>query len=99
MAKQARLDVLGAQRLAQQRIVHQINLSDGQVVGSAPVGVDELELMGRELRRHGGTSGDAAGRYRRDTHRTHRDRKISEEFYSRSRRVGRDSRVTTMNAA
>ena len=34
-----------AQRLAQQRIRHQVNLADGQVVGGAPVGVEERELL------------------------------------------------------
>ena len=41
MTEQARLDVLGPQRLAQQRIRHQVDLADGQVVGSAPVRVDK----------------------------------------------------------
>ena len=37
----------GCKRLAQQRIVEQIDLADGQVVGGAPVGVD----AGEEIRR------------------------------------------------
>ena len=37
--EQPRLDVLDLQRLAQQRIVEQVDLSDRQVVGGAPVGV------------------------------------------------------------
>ena len=41
VAEQARLDVLLLERLAQQRIVEQIDLADGQIVGGAPVGVDE----------------------------------------------------------
>ena len=45
MPEQARLDVLGAQRLAQQRIRHQVDLPDGQVVGGAPVRVDKRKLL------------------------------------------------------
>src|SRR5208283_4074677 len=52
MAEQARLDVLGAQRLAQQWIFFQVDLTDSQVVGSAPVGVDELKITGRKRVRH-----------------------------------------------
>jgi hypothetical protein len=39
MSKQPRLDVLSAQRLTQQRIVHKIDLPNGQVVGRAPIGI------------------------------------------------------------
>jgi hypothetical protein len=39
MPKQHALDVSECQRLAQQRIVIQIDLSDGQIVGGAPIGV------------------------------------------------------------
>ena len=45
MPQQARLDVLGAQRLAQQRIRHQVDLADGQVVGGSPVRVDKRKLL------------------------------------------------------
>src|SRR5207244_4259519 len=44
MSKQARLDVLGPQWLAQQRIVEQVDLPDGEVVGGAPVAVEEIEV-------------------------------------------------------
>ena len=44
VAEQARLDVLGLQRLAEQRIVEQIDLADGEIVGRAPVAVYEFEL-------------------------------------------------------
>jgi hypothetical protein len=44
VAKQSRLNVLGAQRLAQQRVVEQVDLAHGQVVGSAPPAIDQLEL-------------------------------------------------------
>ncbi len=45
MAEQSGLDVLRLQRLAQQRVVEQIDLPDGQVVRGAPVGVDLRELL------------------------------------------------------
>ena len=45
VAEQARLDVLRLQRLAQQRVVEQVDLRDGEVVGGAPVGVDQAELL------------------------------------------------------
>ena len=45
MAKQARLDVLATERLAQQRVRHQVNLADGQVVGGSPVRVDKRKLL------------------------------------------------------
>src|SRR5882757_6516518 len=47
MAKQSRLDVLRAQRFAEQRIVLQIDLSNRQVVGRAPIGVEEAEVVVR----------------------------------------------------
>jgi hypothetical protein len=45
VAEQARLDVLQAQRLAQQRVVQQIDLADGQVVGGPPPGVEAGQLV------------------------------------------------------
>ena len=42
VAEQPRLDVLEAQRLAQQRVVEQVDLPDRQVVRGAPVGVEAL---------------------------------------------------------
>ena len=44
MAEQPRLDVLGPQRLAQQRVVLQVDLADGQVVRRLPVGEETVEL-------------------------------------------------------
>ena len=44
VAEQARLDVLERQRLAQQRVVQEVDLPDRQVVGGAPVGVDQIEF-------------------------------------------------------
>ena len=52
VAEQPRLDVLLDQRLAQQRVVEEIDLADRQVVGGAPVGVDQLEFALRKRRSH-----------------------------------------------
>jgi hypothetical protein len=46
VAEEPRLDVLEAQRLAQERIGEQIDLADRKVVGRAPVGVHPLQLVG-----------------------------------------------------
>jgi hypothetical protein len=55
VSEQALLDVFGAERLAQQRVVAQIDHAGGQVVAGAPVGVDTLELLGGgQLREVGG---------------------------------------------
>jgi hypothetical protein len=43
--EQPRLDVLEPQRLAQQRVVAQVDLADGEVVGGAPPGVQQNELL------------------------------------------------------
>ena len=48
MAEKPRLDVLGPERLAQERIVEQVDLTDREVVGRAPVGVDRIELGVRQ---------------------------------------------------
>ncbi len=45
VAEQARLDVLGAQGLAQQRVGEQVDLPDREVVRRAPPGVDVRELL------------------------------------------------------
>ena len=50
MAEQARLDVLGSQRLAQQRIVEQIDLADREIVRGAPIAIDEAEVAARRRR-------------------------------------------------
>jgi hypothetical protein len=42
--KKPRLDVLRFEWLPPQRIVDQVDLSDGKVVGRPPVTVDETEL-------------------------------------------------------
>ena len=46
VAQQPRLDVLDAQRLAQERVVEQVDLADRQVVGRTPPGVQALQLVG-----------------------------------------------------
>jgi hypothetical protein len=43
--EQPRLDVLERQRLAQQRVVQQVDLPDGQVVRRAPPRVEALQLL------------------------------------------------------
>ena len=43
--EQPRLDVLGAQGLAQQRVVHQVDLPHGQVVGRPPPRVDQPQAV------------------------------------------------------
>ena len=45
VAQQPRLDVRKAQLLAQQRVVHQVDLAHGQVVGRAPPGVQQREVV------------------------------------------------------
>ena len=45
VTEQPRLDVFGGQRLAQQRVVQQVDLADRQVIGGAPVGVDQGEFV------------------------------------------------------
>ena len=45
VAEQPRLHVLGLQRRAQQRVVEQVDLPNGEIVRSTPVGVEELELV------------------------------------------------------
>jgi hypothetical protein len=40
--EEPRLHVLRAQRLAQKRVVEQVDLPDGEIVGGAPVGVEDL---------------------------------------------------------
>ena len=44
--QQPRLDVLQGERLAQQRIVEQVDLACGQVIGRSPPGMDMLQLGG-----------------------------------------------------
>ena len=48
MSEQARLDVLLLERLTQQRIVEEVDLADREIVGRAPVGVDERALGFRQ---------------------------------------------------
>jgi hypothetical protein len=48
VAEQPWLDVFGFERAPQKRIVEQVDLADGQVVGGAPVGIEQAELVRRE---------------------------------------------------
>ena len=48
MPEEARLDVLLLERLAQQGIVEQVDLTDRQIVGGAPIGVDERSFGFRQ---------------------------------------------------
>jgi hypothetical protein len=53
MAQQAGLDVLGRQRLGQQRVVQQVDLADREVVRCSPIRVDQGELVGEGRRGRG----------------------------------------------
>jgi hypothetical protein len=48
MPQQPGLDVLDAQRLAQQRIVEQVDLADGEVVGGPPPGIEPTQFLFRQ---------------------------------------------------
>ena len=50
VADQARFHLAWLQRLSQERVVEQVDLADGHVVGGPPVGVDQSELVA--ARRH-----------------------------------------------
>ena len=50
--EEPRLDVLGLERLAQQRVPHEVDLPDRQVIRGAPVGVDALEAVRSERPGH-----------------------------------------------
>src|SRR4026207_989078 len=45
VAEQPWLGVLRAQRLPQERVGHEVDLADGQVIRRTPVRVDQLELF------------------------------------------------------
>ena len=47
--EETRLDVFGPQRFAEQRVVEQIDLTDGEVVRRTPVAVHRGELTGRHV--------------------------------------------------
>src|SRR5208282_4394337 len=63
VAEQPMLDVLHAERLAQQRIVSQVDHADGQVVASTPPRMHAVELLRIEWPRSDGVG----GRLPRDT--------------------------------
>jgi hypothetical protein len=52
--EEPRLDVLLRERLLEQRVVVEIDLADRQVVGGAPVRIDEREFLVRERASHHG---------------------------------------------
>ena len=63
MPKQTGLDVLWTQRLFQQGFVLELDHADGQVIGRAPVGVQQMKLVicgcrdGRKMLIGGGRHG------------------------------------------
>ena len=59
--EEPRLDVLGTQRLPQQRIVLKIDLADRQVVGRPPVRVEALHLLFRDPHTPSPLAGSAGG--------------------------------------
>jgi hypothetical protein len=61
VAQQPRLDVLGSERLAQERVVQQVNLADREVVGGAPVRIDVLDVLLSQSVPHVDTSIATAG--------------------------------------
>ena len=50
--KQPRLDVLTLERFAQERIIEQIDLPDGEIIGRPPIGVHLGEQVGGKRRGH-----------------------------------------------
>jgi hypothetical protein len=62
MAKQSRLDVLRAQRLAQQRIVEQIDLRNRQIIDRVPVALHPIQQSWIETT-HGGNRVPVRGSY------------------------------------
>ena len=52
MAEQARLDVLVLERVLEPRVVLEINLPNGQVIGGSPIGVHFVEQIRGEAGWH-----------------------------------------------
>ena len=48
MPEQPRLDVLELKRLLEQRVVKEVNLADGEIVGRTPVSMHLAKLIGRK---------------------------------------------------
>ena len=59
--EQPRLDVLALQRLLQERVVEQVDLAHGQVVGGPPIGVHRLQFRLAERRGVARLPGDPCG--------------------------------------
>ena len=61
VTEQTGLDVLRTKRFAQERVVEEVDLTDRQVVGRAPVAIERDELAGREAGHVGRSYGRPAG--------------------------------------
>jgi hypothetical protein len=48
MTEKSRLDVVDRERLAQKRVAHQVDLSDRQIIGGAPVSIYPSQLIARK---------------------------------------------------
>ena len=48
MPQQSRLDVLPAERFAEQRIIEQIDLSDAEIIRGEPIAVHLVQQLGRK---------------------------------------------------
>src|SRR5579862_5921493 len=48
MAEKPRLDVVGFQGFFEKGVVDEVDLSDGEIIGRTPVGVDEYQLAVRD---------------------------------------------------
>ena len=82
VAEQHALDVLRLQRLAQQRIIAQINLPDCQIIRGPPIRVELAQLFGIECRSKGYILHDSNLRCRLEPDRAQRRRE-----YARNRRL------------
>jgi hypothetical protein len=51
VAEETRLDVFQAERFSQQRIVIEVDLTGGKIVGCTPIGVNFSQFLGRERAR------------------------------------------------
>ncbi len=49
MTDHQRLDVRQLQRLLEQRIVIEIDLSHGHIIGGAPIGIDPAQVVGGQI--------------------------------------------------
>src|SRR5579885_301479 len=93
VAEQTRLDMLQAQRLAQQGIVLEIDLSNGQIVGSQPVALHLVKQFWRKrasggslrlLRREALSVDDAGDGWVKDVHGWYAPAKVDDRYVWRS---------------